>query len=790
MANWLIETLSGSFKDDSTPGEKKQRSALMAILVGTFCALGGFLYGYDTGIINSLLSMHYVKHSFASNGTTFSLLETSLVTAILSLGTFVGALLAPLLSDSVGRRLSIVVITLIIFPIGTALQIAATDIPLLCVGRFISGIAVGIISAVVPVYQSELSPKWIRGAVVSTYQWAITWGLLVSSAVSQGTHSIDDSRSYRIPIALQIIWTYILAVGMYLLPESPRFYVKKEKLNDALLALARLRRVPATDEALIEELVEIKAQHDYETSFGKAKFIDCFRSSPSRHSQLLRMLTGMGLQCLQQSTGINFIFYYGVNFFVGSGLSNSYIMSLVTYSVNVVATIPGILMVEVIGRRKLLLVGAAGMTVSNLIIAIVGVTTDSVVANKVMIAFVCVFIAFFASTWGPIVWVVCSEVYSLDIRGKAVSLTASMNWLVNFAFAFITPYLVDQGNHTASLGTKVFFIWGGCCFAGLIFSYFCVYETKGLMLEEVDEMYRCCNRASKSFAYKSKIHEKYLNNELDKNDTSNPSDMKSQDESSATRTNTTLVNNGHRASDAQSSSYDTNNMMSSIQSGYDYSRFGLANNNNINNENLFHIANRSPPSLDSLSYYDSMNSSSSVGEDDDNDYEDGGRYSYINEADLMNFISGLNRDRPEAFRETMNLDQSVSTDSDRESPSGGSGTVKRDSMSSSFKTVFSTSNTNSQTTAIQRPSNNGYTFNNVPLDMTTHTTQDNLDQDEEDSSPKIDYNDILSSIQLRSSTLSHSEHILQQQQSDTNEVHNDDSSSELDSFEDDDFFER
>ncbi|AOA61207.1 Plasma membrane low glucose sensor [Komagataella phaffii CBS 7435] len=500
----------GDDRITNVPGDHHKSADVMAFLVGLTAAVGGFLYGYDTGVINSLLEMNYFKSKFASNEARFTAVETSIMTASLSLGAFCGALSAPLTSDSWGRRWSIIIATLIFFNIGTIIQTVAYNIAMIAMGRFISGLAVGIISAVVPLYQAEASPKNIRGSIISLYQWSITWGLLCSSAVAQGTHDLNDSRSFRIPIALQFFWSALLTTGMYVLPESPRYYVSKDQLDKAIASLSRLRRLPWDSEELIEELIEIKASRDYEKSFGEARLIDCFRSSPSRHKQGFRIMTATILQALQQCSGINFIFYYGVNFFMNTGVDTSYLMSFITYAVNVVLTIPGIMLVEVIGRRKLLLSGAAGMSVSNLIIGIVGTVADSVIVNKVMIAFVCSFIAFFASTWGPCVWVVSGECFPLSVRQKSMALSSATNWFVNFVFAYCTPYLVDTGNHTAALGTNIFFIWGGCNFLGLIFTYFCVYETKGLLLEEIDLMYKHSKFAWKSSEFKSILEKRVL----------------------------------------------------------------------------------------------------------------------------------------------------------------------------------------------------------------------------------------------------------------------------------------
>lgn len=484
---------------------RQKTSSNSAIIVGLVAAVGGFLYGYDTGLINDIMEMNYVKREIPANHTGFNVHERALITAILSLGTFCGALLAPLISDSYGRKFSIIVSAAIIFNIGNTLQVAATDVGLLCGGRAISGMAVGILSAIVPLYQAEASPKWVRGSIVFTYQWAITWGLLIALAICQGTRKIDSSASYRIPIGVQYLWSIVLCVGMLFLPESPRYHVQKNNIQAALECLRKLRRLERDDPDLIEELVEIKANYDYEISFGKTNYLDCFRLGGGRHKQGLRILTGIGVQLFQQCSGINFIFYYGVNFFLSTGIKNYYLMSFVTYLVNVIFTVPGIFFIDIIGRRKLLLFGGLGMAVSNFIIAIVGVSISLDEAQGVVsIVFSCVFIAFFASSWGGCAWAICSDIYGITIRQKAVSITAATNWLVNFVFAYITPYLIDTGSHTAALGNKIFFIWGGCNTLGVLFVYFMVYETKGLKLEEVDLMYQQCLNSRELTKFKSR----------------------------------------------------------------------------------------------------------------------------------------------------------------------------------------------------------------------------------------------------------------------------------------------
>ncbi|AGO11859.1 AaceriADR091Wp [[Ashbya] aceris (nom. inval.)] len=501
----LRDDMADSLQETDLEQPAMRQSNRMSILVGIFVAVGGFLYGYDTGLINSITEMSFVKKNFAPNHVNFTSMQMSILVSFLSLGTFIGALSAPLLADSYGRKSTVIFSTFIVFVLGTSLQVSASNMALLVVGRVASGVAVGLISVVVPLYQGEAAQKWFRGAIICTYQWAITWGLLVSSAVSQGTHLRNDASSYRIPIALQYVWCIILGSGMLLLPESPRYYVLRDQLDKAAVSLSFLRGVPHDDAGLLEELVEIKANYDYEMSLKSSSYLDCFRTSEHRPKQQIRMLSGILLQAFQQLSGINFIFYYGVNFFNGTGIRESYLVSFITYAVNVVFNIPGLFLVEYAGRRNLLLVGGVLMTLSNFIIAIVGASTGSVIANKIMIVFICMFIAAFSATWGGVVWVMSAEMYPLGVRSKCTAICAASNWLVNFICAMITPYLIDISSHTSRLGSTIFFIWGSLNAVGVMVVYLTVYETSGLTLEEINELYRCCPSSLASCAWNRRI---------------------------------------------------------------------------------------------------------------------------------------------------------------------------------------------------------------------------------------------------------------------------------------------
>ena len=298
---------------------------------------------------------------------------------------------------------------------------------------------------------------------------------------------------------------------MIFLPESPRYYVLKDELNKAAKSLSFLRGLPIEDPRLLEELVEIKATYDYEASFGPSTLLDCFKTSENRPKQILRIFTGIAIQAFQQASGINFIFYYGVNFFNNTGVDNSYLVSFISYAVNVAFSIPGMYLVDRIGRRPVLLAGGVIMAIANLVIAIVGVSEGkTVVASKIMIAFICLFIAAFSATWGGVVWVVSAELYPLGVRSKCTAICAAANWLVNFICALITPYIVDVGSHTSSMGPKIFFIWGGLNVVAVIVVYFAVYETRGLTLEEIDELFRKAPNSVISSKWNKKIRKRCL----------------------------------------------------------------------------------------------------------------------------------------------------------------------------------------------------------------------------------------------------------------------------------------
>lgn len=493
-------------------------SLFWAIIMSAFAAFGGILFGYDTGTIGGIIAMPdwlttfgvYDPSASTTPGVNYYLptANKSLVVSILSAGTFFGALLAFPMADIVGRKWGIIA-SCSVFCLGVGLQLD-THWATFVVGRVIAGFGVGLVSCLIPMYQSECAPKSLRGMIVGLYQLAITIGALLAAIVLNATKNEPSHLAWRTPISVQFAWAGILSGGLLLLPESPRFLMHKGREDEARRSLARLMTMPPESPEVDLELDEIATALAADRAIGQGSYIDCFRNNEFKNG--LRTWTGIWLQGWQQLTGINFIFYYGTTFFQSAGISNAFIITIIADVVNTAMTIVGVQLIDRVGRRRLLLIGAIGMCVCEFIVAIVGVTVGqtktatingvassvavNLTAQRVLIAFVCIYIAFYAISWGPVVWVITGEIFPLNIRAKAMSLSVASNWLWNFGIGYATPYLVDptttgvNGVTTAHLGVKVFFIWGSTCLGCFFFTYFFVPEVKGLSLEQIDLLYR------------------------------------------------------------------------------------------------------------------------------------------------------------------------------------------------------------------------------------------------------------------------------------------------------------
>lgn len=374
---------------------------------------------------------------------------------------------------------------------GNIIQITAMDSWVhMMMGRFAAGLGVGNLSIGVPMFQSECSPKEIRGAVVASYQLMITIGILVSNIINYGVREIQETdASWRIVIGLGIFFSLPLGLGVLFVPESPRWLAGQNDWEGARTAMARLRGMTADPH---NQLVEndLKEMHDAikkEESFGNGTWKECFTPSPQGIPKVLyRTLLGFSIQFLQQWTGVNYFFYYGATIFKSAGIQDPIQVQLILGAVNVAMTFYGLYVVEAYGRRWPLFLGAIWQATWLLIFASVGTAMPPAVYKSsgiVMIVSACMYIASFAGTWGPMAWVCIGEIFPLRTRAKQASFATAGNWLGNFMISFLTPLATD------GISFAYGFVFVGTNLAAALIVWFFLYESRGLSLEHVDMLY-------------------------------------------------------------------------------------------------------------------------------------------------------------------------------------------------------------------------------------------------------------------------------------------------------------
>lgn len=287
-------------------------------------------------------------------------------------------------------------------------HVLSTDDDILRPIRFITGIGVGALSAAVPLYQSETVPRQIRGALVATYQLFITLGILVAYCINIGTRSLDNSGSWRIPVALGIAFSTILGVGILFCPESPRWLMANGRADEAYRAVAIVRGTkPSDSNPWVEaEYAEIVSNVEADRKVKAGSWRDCFKP---QHKVLYRTLLGITLQAGQQLTGANYFFYYGTSIFTSVGLSDPYVTQIILGAVNFGCTFLGLYVLERFGRRLPLIFGAAWMVIWLLVFGLAGTVGDSKEKSfgTLMIVSACLFIVGYASTWAPGIWLFC-----------------------------------------------------------------------------------------------------------------------------------------------------------------------------------------------------------------------------------------------------------------------------------------------------------------------------------------------------------------------------------------------
>ncbi|KAF5309944.1 hypothetical protein D9619_010206 [Psilocybe cf. subviscida] len=464
-------------------------------VVGSFACIGGGLFGLDISSMSGVLNNEsYLK--------TFNFPNPSAqgaIVAAMPAGSLVGSLAVTQLADKIGRKKTIILAGLI-WVIGSILQCASVDRGMLVVGRIISGISVGLSSAVVPIYQSEITAPAIRGRMVSLQQWSITWGILLQYFIQFGCSYIDGVASFRIPWGLQMIPAIILSIGMMMFPESPRWLFDHGYDDEALQVLADLHGGGDTrNDLVVLEYEEIKQQVYFERTEGAKSYLDLLKGGNPR-----RVMLGMSLQMWSQLSGMNIMMYYIVYVFEGAGLTgrrSNLIADSVQYVLNVAFTVPAIIYIDKWGRRPMLLAGTLLMGFWMFLVGglqghfghwstpsgggnAVWVIDDNQAATRAVIVCSYLFVCSFAITMGPVSWTYPAELYSLKVRGKAVALATASNWAFNTALAFAVPPGLN------SIAWKTYFIFGTFNFAAFLHIFFMFPETVGRSLEEVEEIFK------------------------------------------------------------------------------------------------------------------------------------------------------------------------------------------------------------------------------------------------------------------------------------------------------------
>ncbi|CAK3815546.1 High-affinity fructose transporter ght6 [Lecanosticta acicola] len=446
----------------------------MAVLV----SMGGVIFGYDTGQISGFLAMPDFLERFGqqhSNGEYyFSNVRSGLIVGLLSIGTLFGALVGGPLADLIGRRISIT-LWCVVFCVGNIVQIAASEKWYeVMMGRFVAGFGVGALSLLVPMYQAETGPRHIRGALISCYQLFITLGIFLAACINFGLyeHQRHSAASWRVPMGIAFVWAAILG----------------GKIEAAKATMMKVYGAPANHYTIHVELEEIEQKLRAEAKQGTA--VQEWYNMMFAPKMAYRILLGVGLQMFQQLTGANYFFYYGTVVFKGTGINNSFVTQMILNGINFGVTFYGLYIVEHYGRRKSLIIGSAWMFLMFLIFASVGhfsldrddpQRTNS--AATAMIVMACFFIFGFATTWGPMIWAICGELYPSRYRAKGMALSTASNWLWNFLLAFFTPFI------TSAIDFRYGYVFAGCNVLGGLLVYFFVVEGQGRTLEEVDTMY-------------------------------------------------------------------------------------------------------------------------------------------------------------------------------------------------------------------------------------------------------------------------------------------------------------
>ncbi|EIN06423.1 MFS monosaccharide transporter [Punctularia strigosozonata HHB-11173 SS5] len=465
-----------------------------ALGCAVFASIGGLTFGYDQGVIANVLVMKDFEKRFPIDAW-----QKGLMTAVLELGCLFGALAAGTLADRYSRRHSIF-FACVVFCIGAAFQCGAVTFGNLVFGRAVGGLGVGALSMLSPLYMAEISPPELRGSLMALEQLAIVFGVVLGFWTGYFTRDVSGSLSWRIPLGIQLLPGLLLSIGCIFLPPSPRLLVSQGRIAEARRSLAKLRNMSDVDSDLLlrVELLEMQVEAtlvEQSTGASPKKGLHAEVHAWARlfsKKYIDRTLVGVLMMFFQQWSGINALLYYGPTLIQSIGLRGDGVSLIVAGGVSIVQMIgvfPAIVYIDSLGRRPLLRGGSAVMASAHLVIALLVWQYQSDWAKHALAAWFAVgcvylFTAAYSVSYGPIGWVLPSEVFPQSMRSRGVSLSTASNWLNNFIIGLITPGLMEL----SASGT--FLLFSCACFAGYLWSTYRVPETANVPLEEIDSVFR------------------------------------------------------------------------------------------------------------------------------------------------------------------------------------------------------------------------------------------------------------------------------------------------------------
>ncbi|KAF4629732.1 hypothetical protein G7Y89_g8410 [Cudoniella acicularis] len=487
-----------------------QGSMGKTVLVSLAVMCGSFTFGIESGTIAGFQAMEPWLKDYGYYDASLGAwnIHTNIQTAVGGVvlgGAVLGSIVSGPLGSRFGRRPGLFAIGVSAI-LGAIFQIVYPSLGLLLLGRVMQGVAIGLASNFVTVYQSEVAPTQYRGIMISLYQLGINIGGLIGTCINEGTHSMTTRWSYRIPLLTSLFFPTLLIIVTIFLPESPRWFLSVGRTDEAFKSIQRLRgkEYPLSQvQSDIDDIAQhIALERELEAS---SSYLDLFKGTDKRRTGIV-----VGVLLFQVLSGITFINSYGTYFFQVSGISNVFVVTVIAS----VCQLSGLLVMyptmRFMGRRAILLWGAAAEAVCLFTIAIVDVAAPgSNAAAKCLVAFTCLFGFFFTWSWGAVGWVVASEASSTTLRSKTQSVGTAASWAMTVVISVVVPYLINPT--AANLGGKVGFIFGGLTIIAFIWAYFYLPETGGRSLEELDELFLDRIPARRFKSYKSSGLEHFAN---------------------------------------------------------------------------------------------------------------------------------------------------------------------------------------------------------------------------------------------------------------------------------------